>query len=177
MAKLAQKNDLHAIEADEAAYGPIPTDLRRSLASGKNAVVLWGSGSPRREFLHVDDLASACRFVMEFPTSEYTVHTDTMCSHVNIGVGKDISIEDLAEMVRRKIGYEGEVVWDRSKPDGTPRKLLNVSLLSKMGWDARISLEKGIEDTYRNYLQRASGSGVASILCFYLNKCMISYPL
>ncbi|MEW5746957.1 MAG: GDP-L-fucose synthase [Nitrospirota bacterium] len=102
-------------------------------------VVLWGTGSPFREFLHVDDLADACLFLME----RYTGN-----DIVNIGTGKDIAIKDLAEMVRDIVGFTGEIVWDHSKPDGTGKKLLDVSKLRALGWEPRIGLNEGIRDTY-----------------------------
>lgn len=113
--------------------------------TGRPHVVVWGTGAPRREFLHVDDLADACVFLMK----EYS---DTEI--INIGVGEDISIRELAELIRDVVEYTGEIVFDTSKPDGTPRKLLDVSRLTVMGWKARISLRKGIEQTYRWYLEK-----------------------
>ncbi|MDX8401374.1 MAG: NAD-dependent epimerase/dehydratase family protein, partial [Mariprofundaceae bacterium] len=108
-------------------------------ASRRPKVVLWGTGSPRREFLHVDDLADACLFRMENYSDEQLV---------NVGVGEDVTIRDLAELVRGIVGFDGEVVWDDTKPDGTPRKLLDVSRLKAMGWQARISLEEGIRQVF-----------------------------
>ena len=151
LAKLARKKDWAAIEADAAAHGPIPPDLKDTLTGGDPAVVLWGTGAPRREFLHVDDLATACLFIMNLPASEYRTHTKPMRSHVNIGVGRDVTIAHLAELVQQAVGYDGPVIWDRTKPDGTPRKLLDVSLIHRMGWTATISLAEGIEGTYDGY--------------------------
>ena len=102
-------------------------------------VVLWGTGSPRREFLHVDDLADACVFLMDSYDGE---------GIVNIGTGKDLTIRELAETVKEIVGYEGRVVWDNTKPDGTPRKLLDVSRLEHAGWRYSIELEEGIKNTY-----------------------------
>ena len=108
-------------------------------------VEVWGSGTPRREFLHADDLADACLFLMQtYEDSEI----------VNIGVGEDISIAELAELIREVVGYRGELRFDRSKPDGTPRKLLDVSRLHSLGWQAAIPLREGIEQTYRWYLEQ-----------------------
>jgi GDP-L-fucose synthase len=108
-------------------------------------VEVWGSGTPRREFLHADDLADACLFLMQtYEDSEI----------VNIGVGEDISIAELAELIREVVGYRGELRFDRSKPDGTPRKLLDVSRLQSLGWQAGIPLREGIEQTYRWYLEQ-----------------------
>ena len=113
-------------------------------ANGDPQVVMWGSGTPRREFLHVDDLADA---VVQL-TGTYEGE-----DIVNIGVGEDISIRELAELMREITGYQGEIVNDTSKPDGTPRKLLDVSRLHALGWEARIPLRQGIEDTYRWFLE------------------------
>jgi len=112
--------------------------------AGAPEVVVWGTGTPRREFLHVDDLADAAVFLMRHYDGE---------QFINVGVGEDISIRELAELVRRVVGYEGRLVFDTSKPDGTPRKLLDISKLRSLGWRARISLEEGIASTYRWYQQ------------------------
>ena len=110
---------------------------------GAAEVVVWGSGTPRREFLHVDDLADACLVLMAGYDGEHIV---------NVGVGEDISIAELAELVQRVVGFEGRIVLDPSKPDGTPRKLLDVSRLHELGWCARIGLEEGIRQTYAWFL-------------------------
>ena len=115
--------------------------------SGAAQTVVWGTGTPRREFLHVDDLADACLFLMQGYEDE---------GIINVGVGEDISIAELAALVQRVVGFEGEIVLDPSKPDGTPRKLLDVSRLHALGWRARIGLEDGIRETYRWYLAHAS---------------------
>ena len=112
-------------------------------AAGASEVVVWGSGTPRREFLHVDDLADACLFLMQHYDDERIV---------NVGVGEDVSILELATLVQRVVGFAGRIVLDSGKPDGTPRKLLDVSRLSALGWRARIGLEDGIRETYRWYL-------------------------
>ena len=106
-------------------------------------VVVWGTGKPRREFLHVDDLAAACIFLMQ--------HYDRP-EIINIGTGKDISIADLASLVKSIVGYEGNIIYDHSKPDGTPRKLLDVSKLKALGWQPQITLRQGIESTYRWFI-------------------------
>ena len=105
-------------------------------------VVLWGTGSPKREFLHVDDLADACLFLMKnYNDSEI----------VNVGTGEDIAIKDLAELIKKVVGYEGNLVWDTSKPDGTPRKLLDVSKINNLGWQYQIKLATGVKATYKWY--------------------------
>jgi len=114
--------------------------------AGEPEVVVWGTGTPRREFLHVDDLASACVFLMRNYSDEEIV---------NVGVGEDVSIGELAEMISDIVGYGGTIVYDASKPDGTPRKLLDVSKLSSLGWRASIGLREGIEGTYQWYANRS----------------------
>jgi GDP-L-fucose synthase len=126
----------------------LPALLRKFITAKNNgdaAVTIWGTGSPLREFLHVDDLADACFFLME-------THNDS--GLVNIGVGEDISIFDLAIMVKRIVEFEGEILTDTSKPDGTPRKLMDVSKLTNLGWKASISLEKGIKKVYEEIKDR-----------------------
>jgi GDP-L-fucose synthase len=114
--------------------------------SGAGQVEIWGTGSPRREFLHVDDLADACLHLMQSYDDEPLV---------NVGCGEDISISELAALVGRIVGYDGAVVFDKSKPDGTPRKLLDVSRLGSLGWRPRIRLEDGIRTTYDWYRSNA----------------------
>jgi GDP-L-fucose synthase len=127
----------------------LPALIRRFHEAKENntpSVPLWGSGSPKREFLHVDDLASACLFLMEhYNDSEI----------VNIGTGTDVSIKELAEMIQKIVGYTGEINWDTSKPDGTPRKLLNVDKLHGLGWQHTIDLETGLKNTYEWYKENA----------------------
>lgn len=158
LAKLATKGDWESIQKDEACYGPIPDDIKVSLgikhqSSTKSPIVtLWGTGTPRREFLYVDDLADACVFLMK----SYDIHTSYLRPDtsplINIGTGKDQTIKELAEIVARVVGFEGKVEWDSSKPDGTLQKLLDVSLLSNMGWKPNVSLKDGIRRTYEAYL-------------------------
>jgi GDP-L-fucose synthase len=127
----------------------IPALLRRfheANQSGSDSVIVWGTGKPRREFLHVDDLASACIHLMQVYDSPEII---------NVGTGEDISISDLAAILKEVVGYEGRIEFDRSKPDGTPRKLLDVSRLSATGWKARISLHEGIRQTYSWFLDHA----------------------
>ena len=121
--------------------------LHEAKETGLPEVVIWGTGTPRREFLHVDDLASAVHFLLENYDSPETI---------NVGVGEDISIRELAELVADIVGYEGALTQDVSKPDGTPRKLLDVSRLNALGWKAQVSLRDGITSTYEWYLQHLS---------------------
>ncbi|WP_420826324.1 GDP-L-fucose synthase [Rhabdochromatium marinum] len=115
-------------------------------------VEVWGSGAARREFLHVDDMAAACVYLMELPFEQYAALTDPMCSHVNVGSGEDLPIRDLAALVKQVTGYPGRIRFDASQPDGPPRKLLDVSRLNRLGWHARITLEAGLTQTYQWFL-------------------------
>ncbi len=130
----------------------IPAMMRRfhqAKINGDDAVVVWGSGKPMREFLHVDDMASASIHVMNVATEEYRQVSDERLSHINIGTGEDCTIDELAQTIKSVVGYRGEIQYDASKPDGTPRKLLDVSRLSELGWQAKIDLRQGLERTYR----------------------------
>ncbi|GAB5447986.1 GDP-L-fucose synthase [Gymnodinialimonas sp.] len=133
----------------------LPALIRRfheAAEEGREEVVIWGSGTPKREFLHVDDMAEASLFVLDLPYDTYAANTEPMLSHINVGSGTDVSILELAQMVAEATGYSGRISTDPSKPDGTPRKLMNVGRLDRMGWRARIGLRDGIEDAYRWYL-------------------------
>lgn len=116
-------------------------------------VDVWGSGEARREFLHVDDMADACVHLMDLGQADYAAMTQPMCSHVNVGSGVDLPIRELAELVKRVTGYPGGIRFDRRKPDGPPRKLLDVRRLQQLGWTARIGLEEGLAQTYQWFLQ------------------------
>lgn len=116
------------------------------------AVTVWGTGTPRREFLHVDDLADACVHVMDLDADTYRRHTAPTCSHINVGTGQDISIGELAALISDVTGYRGEIRFDSDKPDGTPRKLLDVSRLKALGWHARTGLRTGLQQTYDWFL-------------------------
>ena len=111
-------------------------------------VVIWGSGTPMREFLHVDDLAEAVVHLQNIPQERYASETEPMRSHINVGTGTDVTIRELAETLVKVIGYEGKLVFDTTKPDGTPRKLMDVSRLARLGWQARKTLEEGLQKTY-----------------------------
>jgi len=115
-------------------------------------VEVWGSGKPRREFLHVDDLADACLFVSCLTKNQHASHIKPRLSQLNIGVGKDVSISELAKLIKSTVGYKGEIEYNSDYPDGTLRKLLDVSTMSKLGWHAKIDLNKGITDTYKWFL-------------------------
>lgn len=136
----------------------LPALIRRfheATQQGRDEVVIWGTGTPRREFLHVDDMAAASIFVLDLPREQYQANTRPMLSHINVGFGEDISILELAQLVAKITGFEGRIATDPSKPDGTTRKLMDVSRLSEMGWRPRVDLEQGLEETYRWYLEHA----------------------
>ena len=133
----------------------LPALIRRFHAAaqaGEPAVTIWGSGTPRREFLHVDDMAEASLFVLDMPPEAYAANTEPMLSHINVGSGSDVTILDLARMVAEVTGFTGEILTDPTKPDGTMRKLMDVSRLAAMGWRARIGLREGIADAHASYL-------------------------
>lgn len=130
----------------------VPALLKRfheATRRGDDEVVIWGSGKPQREFLHVDDMAAASVHVMELDDAAYQAHTQPMLSHINVGTGVDCSIRELAETIARVTEYQGRLIFDSSKPDGTPRKLMDVSRLKALGWQASISLEDGLRNAYR----------------------------
>ena len=118
-------------------------------------VTIWGNGKPCREFLHVDDMAEASLFVSRLPKEQYDAHTDPRLSHINVGTGKEISIADVAKLIAEVTGFQGQIDFDTTKPDGPPRKLMNVTRLTNLGWTARISLRDGLENAYRWYLENA----------------------
>lgn len=132
--------------------------FHEAVTSGAGQVTVWGSGEPRREFLHVDDLASAAIHIMNLDTETYWASGGERCSHVNVGCGEDTTIADLALLIAEITGFRGEIVYDRSKPDGTPRKLLDVSRMTALGWQASISLREGIQQTYEWMVQEEMGS-------------------
>lgn len=134
----------------------IPALLRRfheAVLRSEEEVVVWGSGKPMREFLHVDDMAAASVHVMGLDSDTYSAHIQPMLSHINVGTGVDCSIRELAETVARVTGFKGRLVFDATKPDGTPRKLMDVSRLKSLGWRASIGLEDGLRDAYRWYVE------------------------
>lgn len=133
----------------------LPALIRRfheATDKGLKEVVIWGTGTPCREFLHVDDMAAASLFILDLASEVYQTNTQPMLSHINVGTGTDISILELAQLVARVTGFEGVISTDPSKPDGTIRKLMDVTRLAQMGWQAQIDLEQGIQETYQWYL-------------------------
>jgi GDP-L-fucose synthase len=137
----------------------IPALLRRfheAKAANANSVTIWGTGRARREFLHVDDMAAACLQVMAVDPQTYGRATEPMCSHVNVGTGTDCTIGELAETIAGITGFEGEIAYDKSKPDGAPRKLLDISRLEALGWRPGVTLHAGLEDTYRWYCAQSA---------------------
>ncbi|KHT54528.1 GDP-fucose synthetase [Alteromonas macleodii] len=134
----------------------IPALLQRfykAARHGDSEVVAWGTGAPMREFLHVDDMASACVHVMNLSTEVYQTFTQPTLSHINIGTGKDCSIRELVETIADITGFKGNIVWDKTKPDGAPRKLLDVSLLHSLGWKHSYSLKTGLKNAFEWYVQ------------------------
>lgn len=133
----------------------LPALIRRfyeAAQAGTDVVTIWGSGMPKREFLHVDDMAEASLFVLNLPKDSYAANTQPMLSHINVGSGVDVSILDLAQMVAQITGFQGKIATDPTKPDGTMRKLMDVSRLESMGWKARITLEDGLKETFEWFL-------------------------
>ena len=134
----------------------IPAMMQRfhdAVKMKKDEVVVWGTGKPMREFLHVDDMASACIHVMSLSEDKLqNIMPDKMCSHINIGTGKDITISELSFLMAKTVGFKGKLIFDNSKPDGTPRKVLDVSRLESLGWSYIINLEAGLANTYRWFI-------------------------
>jgi len=137
----------------------IPALIRRfheAKAAGADKVVVWGSGTPRREFLYVEDLAEACLHVMQLDKATYDANTQPMLSHINVGSGEELTIAELARLVSKTVGFEGRIEHDTSKPDGTPRKLMDASRLRALGWKPRTGLEEGLALAYRDFLQNVA---------------------
>jgi len=135
----------------------LPALIRRFHEAARDdldEVVIWGTGTPKREFLHVDDMARASLFVLDLPKDIYAANTQPMLSHINVGTGRDVSIGALAQMVADVTGFKGKLVFDTSKPDGTMRKLMDVSRLTDMGWRARIDLKEGLQETYNWFMRQ-----------------------
>ena len=137
----------------------IPALIRRfheAKVSGAPEVAIWGSGTPMREFLYVDDMAAASVHVMNLPKASYEQHTQPMLSHINVGYGADMTIAELAHSVARVTGYTGQITFDASKPDGTPRKLMDSSRLHSLGWQARVDLPTGLAQAYQDFLNKTA---------------------
>lgn len=133
----------------------VPALIRRfheAKLSNSPEVIIWGTGEPMREFLHVDDMASASLFVLDLPVDTYKANTQPMLSHINVGTGSDVTIRQLAETIAKVTAYQGKIVFDTTKPNGAPRKLMDVSRLANMGWTASISLHEGLKNAYEWYL-------------------------
>lgn len=158
LAKLAMAGDMAAIRADEKRYGTIPPDICRAIGyqpdldrldtSDAPKVVLWGTGSPKREFLHVDDMAAACIHIMQLGQEDFQAPHP---SFVNVGTGEDITIRDVAAMIADMVGFSGATVYNSDQPDGTPRKLLHTGRINDLGWRPSLSLGEGLADAYRAY--------------------------
>lgn len=133
----------------------IPAMMRRfheAKTSGSSDVIVWGSGKPKREFLYVDDMAEASVFIANLDQATYETHTQPMLSHINVGTGKDCSIAELANTMAEVVGFRGDIIFDTSKPDGSPRKLLNVETLKSLGWTYNVDLKDGLARTYDWFL-------------------------
>jgi len=167
LAKLAQDGDIEAIRTHEERCGPISDEELANLCLTRNSegtisplstlhsplsVSVWGSGRAMREFLYVDDMASGSIYVMNLDADTYQAYTEPMLSHINIGTGVDCTIREMAETMVDVVGFTGELMFDTSKPDGTPRKLMDVSRLEQLGWRANISLRDGLQATYEWFL-------------------------
>jgi GDP-L-fucose synthase len=138
----------------------VPALIRRFHEAKENnlkEVVVWGSGAPLREFLYVDDMAEASLFVHNLDDETLRGATKSMLSHINVGTGADVTIRELSQIIKDVVGFSGKLIFDRSKPDGTPRKLMNVSLLTNLGWEASMSLQSGLERSYTDFLSAANG--------------------
>ena len=138
----------------------VPALIRRfheAKINKQDEVVVWGSGTPRREFLYVDDMAEASLFVHVLETETFLDATKPMLSHINIGTGSDVTITELSQTIKNVVGFSGKLVFDRSKPDGTPRKLMDVSLLTSLGWNASVPLKSGLERSYADFLSALKG--------------------
>jgi GDP-L-fucose synthase len=121
--------------------------------AGAPSVAIWGTGTPRREFLYVDDMAAACLHVMRLDRAAYEEHTLPMLSHINVGWGSDVTIRELAEAVAVAVGFGGRIEFDASKPDGAPRKLMDSSRLNSLGWTPKITLKDGLKLAYENFVK------------------------
>jgi GDP-L-fucose synthase len=134
----------------------IPALIRRfheAKISDSSSVAIWGSGMPKREFLYVDDMARACVHVMNLDQEIYDQHTEPMCSHINVGTGTDLTIQELAETIKSVVGYEGGITFDPTKPDGSPRKLMDSRRVNGLGWKPKVDLKDGLVRAYESFLE------------------------
>jgi GDP-L-fucose synthase len=132
----------------------IPAMIRRlheAKVNNSPVIALWGTGTPRREFLHVDDMASASVHIMNLNKQTYDKYTHPMLSHINVGVGDDITINELAQIIKDTVGYQGDIVFDNTKPDGAPRKLMDSSRIKDLGWQAEIEIKIGLINAYKDF--------------------------
>ena len=142
--------------ADSHVLPALIRKFHEAREKGASEVIVWGTGSPRREFLHVDDMADACVHLLGLPDRQYDeIVKNLKPCLINIGMGRDITIKELAELVKEIVGFAGKIVFDTSKPDGTPQKLLDISRINKLGWQPKISLRQGISDTYEWYKEKS----------------------
>lgn len=133
----------------------IPAMIRKfhyAKTQNRGSLKLWGTGEAKREFLHVDDMAAACLHVMQLSTEQYRSHTEPSLSHLNVGSGREISIKQLAELVKKTTAFTGEILWDHDKPDGAPRKLMDTEKLNQLGWRMQIPIEQGLKSTYQWFI-------------------------
>jgi len=145
--------------ADSHVLPALIRKFHEALKKDAPEVVVWGTGAPRREFLHVDDMAEACVYLMGLPDRQYhEILKNLKPCLINIGMGRDITIKELAALVKEVVGFEGKVVFDTSKPDGTPQKLLDISRMAQLGWQSKISLRQGISETYEWYKENNGDS-------------------
>jgi GDP-L-fucose synthase len=140
----------------------IPALIRRfheAKVNGAPEVAIWGSGSPKREFLYVDDMAAASVFVMRLDDATYQANTTPMCSHINVGFGSDVTIAEVARSISQAVGYQGEITFDTSKPDGPPRKWMDSGRLNALGWMAQVNLQNGLARAYQDFLVSSAKQG------------------
>lgn len=145
----------------------MPALIRRfheAVRAGAEEVTIWGSGAPRREFLHVDDMAEASLFVFDLNKSAYEANTEPMLSHINVGYGEDVTIAELAELVAEVTGFTGKIVYDSTKPDGTMRKLMDSSRLTAMGWKPSVDLRNGVSETYKWFCEHVMSDPTSTIM-------------
>ncbi len=145
--------------ADSHVLPALIRKFHEALKKGAPEVVVWGTGAPRREFLHVDDMAEACVYLMGLPDRQYhEIVKNLKPCLINIGMGRDITIKELAALVKEIVGFDGKIVFETSKPDGTPQKLLDISRMAQLGWQPKISLRQGISETYEWYKENNGNS-------------------